>query len=95
MNFDDIILGRRSIRVYKHDQVPRTLIDEIITLAMRSPSSMNTQPRSFCVITGEPLNPTSAGNTERMVARVPQSREFRTGVMFSGLGSSRAGVAID
>ena len=36
---DDVILGRRSIRGYKPDPVPRELIEEIIALAMRSPSS--------------------------------------------------------
>jgi nitroreductase len=56
MQFDDVILGRRSIRGYKPDPVPQKLIAEIIGLvAMRAPSSMNTQPWNFYVITGEPL----------------------------------------
>ena len=71
MQFDDVILGRRSIRGYKPDAVPKELIEEIITLAMRAPSSMNTQPWSFYVITGEPLNRIRAGNTERTMAGVP------------------------
>ena len=44
MQFDDVVRGRRSIRGYKPDPVPRALIEEIIGLAMRSPSSMDTQP---------------------------------------------------
>ncbi|CCD85564.1 Conserved hypothetical protein; putative nitroreductase family protein [Bradyrhizobium sp. ORS 285] len=84
MEFDDVILGRRSIRGYKPDPVPRALIEEIIQLAMRAPSSMNSQPWNFYVITGEPLNRIRAGNTERMVAGVPQSREFRIGEPFAG-----------
>jgi nitroreductase len=83
MLFDDVILGRRSIRGYKPDPVPRALIEEIIGLAMRAPSSMNTQPWSFYVVTGEPLDRIRAGNTERMVSGVPQSREFRTGSPFA------------
>ena len=78
MRFDDVILGRRSIRGYKPDPVPKALIEEIIGLAMRAPSSMNTQPWNFYIITGEPLDRIRAGNTERMVAGVPQSREFRS-----------------
>ena len=78
MKFDDVILGRRSIRGYKPDPVPRALIEEIIGLAMRAPSSMNTQPWNFYVVTGEPLERIRKGNTERMAAGVPQSREFRT-----------------
>jgi len=94
MRFDDVILGRRSIRGYKPDPVPRALIEEIIGLAMRVPSSMNTQPWNFHVITGEPLDRIRAGNTERMVAGVPQSREFRTGQAFAGQHRDRqVGVA--
>ena len=83
MQFDDVILGRRSIRGYKPDPVPKQLIMEIIGLAMRAPSSMNTQPWNFYVISGEPLDRIRAGNTERMVTGVPQSREFRTGQPFA------------
>jgi len=84
MQFDDVILGRRSIRGYKPDPVPRKLIEEITALAMRAPSSMNSQPWNFYVISGEPLDRIRAGNTERMVAGVPQSREFRIGQPFAG-----------
>src|SRR4029079_13419171 len=94
MLFDDVILGRRSIRGYKRAPVPRALIEEIIGLAMRAPSSMNTQPWNFYIITGEPLNKIRAGNTERMVAGVPQAREFRTGQGFAGRHRDRqVGVA--
>lgn len=84
MYFDDVILGRRSIRGYKPEPVPQALIAEVLALAMRAPSSMNTQPYHFYVITGEALDRIRAGNTERMVAGVPQSREFRTGQAFAG-----------
>jgi nitroreductase len=94
MQFDDVILGRRSIRGYKPDPVPQSLIEEVLTLAMRSPSSMNTQPWNFYVLTGEPLNKIRAGNTERMIEGVPQSREFRTGEAFAGQHRERQiGVA--
>ena len=63
MQFDDVVLGRRSIRGYKPDPVPKELIEEIIGLAIRAPSSMNTQPWNFYVITGEPLDRIRAGNS--------------------------------
>src|ERR1700744_4867715 len=84
MQFDDVIMGRRSIRGYKPDPVPRALIEEIIGLAMRAPSSMNVQPWNFYIITGEPLDRIRAGNTERNLAGVPHSREFRIGQAFAG-----------
>jgi hypothetical protein len=84
MEFDDVILGRRSIRGYKPDRVPQKLIEEILALAMRAPSSMNTQPWNFYVITGAPLDRIRKGNTERNLAGVPHSREFRIGQPFEG-----------
>ena len=92
MDFDEVIQGRRSIRGYKPDLVPRALIEEVLALAMRAPSSMNTQPWNFTVLTGEPLDRIRAGNTERMVAGVPQSREFRTGRHLPGrIANGRSG----
>ncbi|MFZ5717872.1 MAG: nitroreductase [Pseudomonadota bacterium] len=84
MSYDDVVRGRRSIRGYKPDPVPKALIREILELAMRAPSSMNTQPWNFHVITGEPLDRIRAGNTERNLAGVPHSREFRIGQPFAG-----------
>ena len=65
MQFDEVVTGRRSIRGYKSDPVPKALIEEVLALAMRSPSSMNTQPWNFTVLSGEPLDLIRAGNTER------------------------------
>lgn len=94
MEFDDVIMGRRSIRGYKPDPVPRALIEEILALAMRAPSSMNTQPWNFTVLTGEPLDRIRQGNTERNLAGVPHSREFRIGDPFDGVHRERQiGVA--
>ena len=71
MEYDEVVLGRRSTRGFKPDPVPRELILEILTLATRAPSSMNTQPWNFFVVTGEPLDRIRAGNTERNLAGVP------------------------
>lgn len=94
MQFDDVLLGRRSIRSYKPDPVPKELIKEILSIAMRSPSSMNTQPWNFTVISGEVLDRIRKGNTERNLAGVPHSREFRIGQAFTGEHRERqVGVA--
>jgi nitroreductase len=92
--YDAVVTGRRSIRGYKPVPVPRALIREILEVAMRAPSSMNTQPWNFTVLTGEPLDRIRAGNTERNLAGIPHSREFRTGVAFAGQHRERQiGVA--
>jgi nitroreductase len=94
MQYDEVVLGRRSIRGYKPDLVPQSLIKEILTLAMRSPSSMNTQPWNFTVVTGDALDRIREGNTERNLAGVPHSREFRIGSPFAGQHRDRqVGVA--
>lgn len=76
MNLDDAIRTRRSIRGYKPDPVPRALLEEIIALALRAPSSMNTQPWHLHVLTGAPLERVRQGNSERMLAGVPPVREI-------------------
>ncbi|TCP67595.1 nitroreductase [Sphingomonas sp. PP-CE-1G-424] len=94
MHYDDVIIGRRSIRGYLPKPVPRALIEEVLTLAMRAPSSMNTQPYHFHVVGFAALDAIRAGNTQRMAAGIPQSREFRTGEAFAGAHRERqVGVA--
>ena len=89
MQFDDVVLGRRSIRGYKPDPVPKSVIREIIAMAMRAPSSLNTQPWNFFVVTGAPLDRIRAGNTERNLAGVPASREFRSHGEYAGAHRER------
>ncbi|WP_435419394.1 nitroreductase [Parerythrobacter aurantius] len=89
MTYDEVVLGRKSIRGNLDKPVPRPLLEEVIALAMRSPSSMNTQPWHFHIITGEPLDRIRRGNTERILAGVPDSREFRRGEPFAGVHRDR------
>ena len=50
MDFDEVLLSRRSIRGYKQEAVPKEVIEEVLKLAVRAPSSMNTQPWHLYVI---------------------------------------------
>ncbi|MEH6565274.1 MAG: nitroreductase [Halopseudomonas sp.] len=85
MNYDDVVLGRRSIRAFEQRAVPRDVLEEVISLATRAPSSMNTQPWHLHVLTGEPLDRIRAENTERMLNGVPPAKESR------GIGSYEGG----
>ena len=87
--FDQVVLGRRSIRGFKREPVPKALIREVIQLAMRAPSSLNTQPWNFYVLTGAPLDRIRAGNTERNLAGVPPSRESRSHGEYKGIHRER------
>jgi nitroreductase len=76
MDFETLVRERRSIRGYKPDPVPKEVIQEVIEIAKGAPSSMNTQPWYFHVVTGEPLDRIRQGNTERNLAGVTPSREI-------------------
>ncbi len=89
MEFDDVVMGRRSIRGFKPDPVPKELIREVMQLATRAPSSMNTQPWYFHVVTGEPLDRIREGNTERNLSGVPASREIRMHGPYDGVHRER------
>src|ERR1700723_1413569 len=89
MTFDEVVLGRRSARGFKREPVPKALIREIVGIAMRAPSSLNTQPWNFYVVSGEPLDRIRAGNTERNLAGVPSSREFRGHGEYAGAHRER------
>ena len=63
-DFRTVINERRSIRGYKPIPVPRELIEEVIEIAKRAPSSMNTQPWHFHVVTGDPLEKIREGKVQ-------------------------------
>lgn len=54
--FSQLVNARRSKRGYLQKPVERSLIEEILTLASRSPSGTNTQPWRIHVLTGDALN---------------------------------------
>mgnify|MGYP006302267143 CR=1 FL=1 len=56
MDMIEAIQKRKSIRDFKRDPVPRSLIRETLETACRAPSAMNTQPWEFTVIANETLD---------------------------------------
>jgi nitroreductase len=95
VQYDEVVMGRRSIRGYLPDPVPKSLIREVIEMAVRAPSSLNTQPWNFYIVSGEPLDRIRAGNTERMLGGVPDSREFRGHGAYEGVHRERQiGIAV-
>lgn len=75
-DLETIVFERRSIRGYKKQAVPREVLEDVIRIAQRAPSSMNTQPWHFHVLTGEPLERVRTGNTEKMLAGSAVDREI-------------------
>lgn len=52
MEVTEAILTRRSIRAFKPDPVPREVLEDILSAALRSPSDNNIQPWEFVVVGG-------------------------------------------
>lgn len=89
MEYEQIVRERRSIRGYTDEPVPKDLIEEIISVAKRAPSSMNTQPWHFHVVTGEPLELIRKGNTERMLDGASVDREISLNHGYEGIHRDR------
>lgn len=53
MELIQAIQGRRSIRAFKPDPVPKEKIEEILKWATLAPSAINLQPWEFIIICGE------------------------------------------
>ena len=68
MELVEAMKNRRSIRGYKSEPIPDDVITEILDLARRSPSSVNSQPWEFVVLTGESLEIVRRTNVEQTLA---------------------------
>jgi nitroreductase len=73
MDFETLVQTRKSVRGFTKAPVARAVIEEIIEVAKRAPSSMNTQPWHIHVLTGEPLERVRRRNMEEMMAAPSRS----------------------
>lgn len=55
MELVDAIVGRRSIRAFRPDPVPREVLGQIMQISQRAPSWMNTQPWEFAIVGGQEM----------------------------------------
>ncbi len=53
--FADIVDRRKSVRAFRPDAVPQSLLDSVFAAALRAPSNCNTQPWQVHVASGEQL----------------------------------------
>ena len=88
-DYEETVYQRRSVRGYRPDAVPRSVIDEVVQVANQAPSSMNTQPWHLHVVTGEPLERIRSGNTQRMMAGAPADREIGDHGRYEGVHRER------
>ncbi len=62
MDLKEAIEGRRSIRKYLDRDIPDSVIEKLLALAINAPSSMNGQPWHFIVVRKEKVKITVSGN---------------------------------
>ena len=68
MDVIEAIRARKSIRGYKPDPVPKEVLRKVLDTAIRSPSSLNTQPWEITVLAGEVLDSIKRGNIEKLAS---------------------------
>lgn len=53
METNEAINARRSVRNYKDDPVPKEVVERLVYAATMAPSTLNTQPWFFTILTGK------------------------------------------
>jgi nitroreductase len=75
MDLIETVQKRKSIRGYKPDPVSKEVLQEILELASRAPSAMNTQPWEFTVLAGEVLENVRRNNVALLKSGTPPNPE--------------------
>src|ERR1700755_2993340 len=89
MEFETLVQSRKSGRGFKKKPVPRAVIEEILEVAKRAPSSMNTQPWHIHVLTGEPLETVRQRNMDEMMAGAKPKRDIVSHGEYQGVHRGR------
>ena len=75
MDVIEAVKKRKSIRGYKPDPVSKQILEQILELAGRAPSAMNTQPWEFTVLTGDVLDNVRRSNVDLLRSGAPPNPE--------------------
>lgn len=89
MNIVEAVRTRKSVRGFKKEAVPREILAEILSIATCSPSTMNTQPWEFTVVSGEVLDNIRRGNTESLVSGVEPHTDLAKHNAYQGIYRQR------
>src|SRR5512136_2370875 len=80
MDIIESLEKRQSIRAFKPDPVPPTILRELMERSLRAPSWGNTQPWDFFVVAGSKLEAIKQGFTEKVgqeaVPDIARPQEF-------------------
>lgn len=79
MDIIEAVKTRKSIRAYKDKPVSKATIEELLAVAVRAPSSLNTQPWEFAVIAGDVLERIKEENVKLIESGAPPSPDIQSG----------------
>jgi nitroreductase len=72
----EAVKTRKSIRGYRPDPVSREILEDILNMAVRSPSAMNTQPWEFTVVSGGVMESIRSDNSRALLSGESPSPDF-------------------
>jgi len=78
MEFREVLFGRKSIRDFKPDPVPKELVERIIDAGIWSPSNSNRQPWELIVVSGDKLKELKEKLKEALKIGKSSRRELKT-----------------
>ena len=84
MDLIEAIKSRKSIRGYKPDPVSKEVLKEILEVATRAPSGMNTQPWELTVVAGEVMEKIKQANIENFSSGVAPHPDVVRGDRYTG-----------
>ncbi len=76
MDIIEAIRTRKSIRGFRPDPVPKEVLKDILDIARRAPSAMNTQPWEITVVSGEALDNIKRDNIQMLASRTIPNRDM-------------------
>jgi nitroreductase len=85
----EAIKSRKSIRGYKPDPVPKEVLGEVLEVATRAPSGMNTQPWELTVVAGEVIEKIKQANIENLTSGVAPHPDTVRGEKYTGVYRER------
>ncbi len=83
MTFEDVFRGRRSIRAFKPDPVPREVLEEVLSEARWCPSWANTQVWEVVAVQGKALESVREGDRRRAEAHAAAQPDVATPEKFA------------
>jgi len=89
MDLIEAINSRKSVRGYKPTPVPKETLAQILEIATRSPSALNTQPWKFTILGGKVLAELREGLQEQFLAGVEMHPDLPPSPLPSGIYRTR------